>query len=336
MLLFIPIGLVLLSMLVTYFAYKHLSEHSNTNSTFIQWLSLNPKKGLSYQPLLWLCILVPILHFFAFGYFAWRNYTIEFSVSGFNTFLEISKLPLGILALSLPCAALAIRIHATHQTALQITVTEFKNKQDAYYAHEKYLHDSFSRLPEMVPLGFKSSFKFPVDNRLYVKLFPTSSTSKGVGMVDTKFLNSLEEKIIELGVLIYYINTYSSQVQDLTPIANIASRVFGKMQGICFDLYIDLPMSASADKWIKTGGGSNQMRSENVDQMVGQFRYLYKYIVNLHAFSGLKMEKRDSRMTHIIEHPMYMMIRRTDKVAELYKVCEQVNFKSVDFEIPPD
>lgn len=336
MYLLIPVLVVLLCITVTYLIYYRNENSKKANGSFIEWLKFNPKEGLVVQPLLWLCILVPISLFFTFGYFAWKDYTIDFSASGFNTFLEISKLPLGVLALSLPCSALAIRVHATHQTALQLQVTEFKNKQDAYYAHEKALHESFSRMPKMTPLGFNDTYDFPVDNRLYKKLYPNNNPINGVGECSSTFLNGLEDKLVELGILIYYINTYSDSVKNLTLIANTLCRAYGCIHNICYQLHIEVPSTASPDKSLQIAGTSSVMKSESVDQLVGQFRYLRTYIINLYAFAHMELQKRDSRATHIVEQPMYVMIKRNDLVADIYNQRSDKVYNKVEFQLPPD
>lgn len=54
---------------------------------------------------------------------------------GFNKFLEISKLPLWLLAIAAPFSVVVARAHGTAQTAYQINELEIKNNQENYYRH---------------------------------------------------------------------------------------------------------------------------------------------------------------------------------------------------------
>lgn len=334
--LFIPIFFIFISILGAYLIYYRNDSYDESKSSFTKWLSFNPKEGLASQPLLWLCILIPILQFFSFGVFAWSGYSLDFTASGFNTFIEISKLPLGILALSLPFSALAIRIHTTHQTALNIKVTEFKNKQDAYYSHEKALHDSFARIPKMKVLGFYKGYEFPVDNRLYKKIYPKNNPRDGVNDYSQSFLSELDKKLTELGILIYYINTYSAKVEDITPIANLLKGSYSCINQLCYQLYIDVPSEEDSTISLRIEDSSIFMHSKNIDQLVGQFRYLWAYLLNLYAFTGFESQNIDSRLNHIIQHPMYLMIKKKDVVADLYENHSNRVFDKIDFQIPPD
>ncbi|MBF4554840.1 hypothetical protein H7698_02055 [Pseudomonas sp. p50] len=87
-------------------------------------LTLNPRKGLLHQKLFWLCIIIPILYFIAFGYIAWQGYSISLTADGLATFLSTSTLPLALLSTSLPLTVIVASFHSTHQTALQINQTK--------------------------------------------------------------------------------------------------------------------------------------------------------------------------------------------------------------------
>ncbi|CAH0537015.1 hypothetical protein [Vibrio marisflavi] len=81
---------------------------------------LDPEFGLHKQALFWISVLIPVYLFVFTGLCVWRDYYLTFSEQGFAVFLSISKLPLGLLALSLPLGVLVTRIHSTKQTAEQI------------------------------------------------------------------------------------------------------------------------------------------------------------------------------------------------------------------------
>ncbi|CDL83893.1 hypothetical protein [Xenorhabdus szentirmaii] len=97
------------------------------------------EKRLDKQNLFWFSVTLPIILFFTFGLFVWTGYNIRLDEKGFSTFLEISKLPLAILALSPVFGVIISNIHRTIQTDEQIKKTSFKNNMDAFYAHNKYI-----------------------------------------------------------------------------------------------------------------------------------------------------------------------------------------------------
>lgn len=121
--LFIPFTLLIPFFLVIIFHYNG-------------WLRLT-HKNLLKQPLFVTSIALPVYLFVMYGLWAWKDHSINFTSDGFNNFLEISKLPLIILASSVPLAAIVSNIHRTIQTEAQINSSETKNSIDRHLAHEK-------------------------------------------------------------------------------------------------------------------------------------------------------------------------------------------------------
>lgn len=100
--------------------------------------------SLLRQGFFWWALIVPVISFFYFGCFSWRGYSISLDSQGFNEFVSISKLPIGLLSLSIPFVAIVVGVHRSIQTrvqinstASQIALTEKKNSLDEYYAREK-------------------------------------------------------------------------------------------------------------------------------------------------------------------------------------------------------
>ncbi|NMU40136.1 hypothetical protein [Serratia marcescens] len=156
--------------------------------------------SLGKQPLFLCAIFVPIFVFIVTGYFAWSDKTIDLSSTGFNHFLEISKLPLGILSLSIPFVAIVAHIHRTIQTAKQIELTNEKNVTDRFYAHHKYITESLSKISsekfsvndEYITLNISSPFL------LYRDIYPNASPSDGINHKDKselfiKIIKSLQK-----------------------------------------------------------------------------------------------------------------------------------------------
>lgn len=94
-------------------------------------------KPLTQQTLFWLAIVIPIVSFIYFGLFAWWGKTPVLSAHGFERFIKISTLPLGLLSLAIPFTAVINNIHRTVQTNEQINQTKKKNEFDLFYSHRK-------------------------------------------------------------------------------------------------------------------------------------------------------------------------------------------------------
>ncbi|HGJ3598990.1 TPA: hypothetical protein ACJW9A_004553, partial [Salmonella enterica subsp. enterica serovar Kentucky] len=89
---------------------------------FMGWYKLT-YNSLTSQGLFWGAIFVPFLSFLYFGFFAWKGHSVDMSSEGLNTFIMISKLPLGLLSLSIPFVAIITSLHRSIQTATQISST---------------------------------------------------------------------------------------------------------------------------------------------------------------------------------------------------------------------
>ncbi|MTB32825.1 hypothetical protein GF683_09755, partial [Providencia alcalifaciens] len=94
-------------------------------------------KPLTQQTLFWLAIVIPIVSFIYFGLFAWSGKTPVFSAHGFERFIKISTLPLGLLSLAIPFTAVINNIHRTIQTNEQIEQSRMKNTFDLTFSHRK-------------------------------------------------------------------------------------------------------------------------------------------------------------------------------------------------------
>ena len=279
---------------------------------FIEWIRLKPEKGLALQPLLWISMLSPLILFFYFGYFVWKDYTISLSYDGFDNFIKISKLPLGILAISLPLSALIIRIHSTHQAAIQIASTYNKYKQDTYYAHKKAFSDSFSSIPNKVLFGFTEKSEYYVDNRLYKKVFPESHIDTGVTICSETYLHNLYEELEILGMKVFTLVHLSTECSDEDNFATVANLVFSQMNKLCNLIYIDIPCEIKERKHFKLRYNTQEIAikilAKNLNQIVGQTRYLYTYIENISSFSDFSYEIKDPRLKYIVEDSIYWSI----------------------------
>jgi len=149
-------------------------------------------KSLLEQPVFWVSIGVPLATCIFLGAMVWAEKWHSFSLTshGYQRFIEISKLPLLILAAAVPFASIVNNLHRTIQTEKQITESEKKNKTDGYYAHAKFQTDYLKSLPEteLKAKIIQSSgtlveeskvFKITYPLSLYKKLYPKCSPISG-------------------------------------------------------------------------------------------------------------------------------------------------------------
>ncbi|HHR0587315.1 hypothetical protein ACU60Q_03455 [Klebsiella aerogenes] len=116
---------------------------------FYGWFELNDN-NLFKQPLFIVSILLPFYYFILFGCWVWRDHSLQLTTDGFANFLNISKLPLLLLASSVPLASIVNNIHRTIQTESQIQSAKVKNNADAYYSHLKLFIETISSFPTLV------------------------------------------------------------------------------------------------------------------------------------------------------------------------------------------
>lgn len=111
---------------------------------------LDPHKPLHEHWLFWLVVLTPVLLGIALGLPIWQAYSFSLSESGYETFLEISKLPFYVMAPAIPLGMVVAAFHKTKQTAEQIRQTETNNNFRNYIDHRDiFIEISKERLPEV-------------------------------------------------------------------------------------------------------------------------------------------------------------------------------------------
>lgn len=156
----------------------------NSHSLHLQWL-------------FWIAVIFPILSCVYFGSIIWYEYPLEVSKNGYNSFLEISKLPLYLLAGSPILGAFVVSTHRSIQTAKQIEVTEKKNKVDIYYTRRKFIKEQLSDIKTI------NDEKISNPNILYMKFFTLSDNyneNKETLFIDklNHTLEALESSILKL------------------------------------------------------------------------------------------------------------------------------------------
>lgn len=102
--------------------------------------------SLHKQWLFRLAIAFPIVSSLYFIVWLSAPYPPRWDAYGYNTFLEINKFSLGILALSPILGAFVVSAHRSIQTTKQIEVTEKKNKVDIYFSERKFIIEQLEDL----------------------------------------------------------------------------------------------------------------------------------------------------------------------------------------------
>ena len=119
-------------------------------------LFFDPNSSFIELPIVWstmtaLCVLASAS---AIAIYSHGNYSTDFSATGFNFFIGEFRVPLGILALTIPILALLATNHRSVQTRAQILASEKQNNFLNYYKHqeefEKYIRE-FENLKNLVP-----------------------------------------------------------------------------------------------------------------------------------------------------------------------------------------
>ncbi|MDD8344069.1 hypothetical protein LAW33_17905 [Escherichia coli] len=160
---------------------------------------------LTHQPLFKAAITFPILSFFSLGMICWFGHKPQIDAEGFNNFLNISKLPLAALSLSIPFGVIVNNIHRTIQTDKQIKEAEKKNKIDFFYAHRKNTIEVFQNYETMelpIPINSTVSLEFKNCYSLYRRCFPHASTTDNDFNSSMSFIHKAEIIWAEICILL--------------------------------------------------------------------------------------------------------------------------------------
>lgn len=139
------------------FLWEYKTKKKNPTKE-LKYFEMN-EKPLTSQTLFWLAIIIPFASFCYFGYFSWHGKPFLFNAEGFERFIKISALPLGLLSLSIPFVSVVNNVHRTIQTSKQIDSSEFKNNIDLFYAHQKNFIES---IKNAIPDPLVKQYKFNV------------------------------------------------------------------------------------------------------------------------------------------------------------------------------
>lgn len=170
----------------------------NSHSLHLQWL-------------FWIAVIFPILSCVYFGSIIWDEYPLEISKNGYNSFLEISKLPLYLLAGSPILGAFVASAHRSYQTDIQIKTAEKqlieaqkKNKVDMYLSRRKFIVERLEKL--------NISFSNEINNANYI-YDNFYSFNDYLDKINTDSYMLINEKIDEIYKKINVIEYYSNNMK---------------------------------------------------------------------------------------------------------------------------
>lgn len=161
--------------------------------------------SLSSQGPFKLSIILPMIISIGLCIPLWFKTEFNFSSEGYNNFLDLYKLPIAVLSLSIPLAAITSHIHRTFQTASQINITNKKNDADRFFSHQKFIIDNLKELKSK-DFTFKSendNLSIETPASLYRKLFPLSSHINGINTTGhAEFIEGVQRHLKNISQLI--------------------------------------------------------------------------------------------------------------------------------------
>lgn len=109
-------------------------------------------------------IILGISFFCAVIIFLNSKLSFDFSYSGFNNFIEIFKVPIGVLALNIPIIAVLGAFHKSEQTRLQIELSNGQNNFSNYYKH-------IEEFKKLISSNYRNKERCDIE-LLHKKIFP--------------------------------------------------------------------------------------------------------------------------------------------------------------------
>ncbi|MDE1185463.1 MAG: hypothetical protein PW844_03115 [Pantoea sp.] len=248
-------------------------------------------KPLTSQYLFRQTLRVPVLSSIYFGLFCWYGYTPQFDAQGFEHFLEISKLPIGIFSLTIPLVIIVNNMHRTTQIDLQIQEARNKNIVDSFYSQQKFAVEFFNNLPEQfieveVDAVRREIKKFKIDYsvHLYRMLFSESSPQKGASYEpNCSFINRLNENILLISESLTRLNSVNSD--QLKEQARALIEIDSSLNEISKLLCIKWPVSMYY-AFFKHRDFELSMRFLNNEELADTIIALYSFTIDILEFSG--------------------------------------------------
>ncbi|MBH2894842.1 hypothetical protein I5Q39_24475 [Serratia marcescens] len=193
-----------------------------------KFLQLNERK-LSEQWMFWLSISIPLALSITLSIPLWLQTKINISAEGYDNFLRIFKLPIGVLSLSIPLVAIVAHIHRTIQTAEQIQTTRRKNAADSFFSHHKFMIEALGKVAtkDIALSNCPVEYKIGDPYQLYDNFFTHSSYENGI---NTSFLgkatSSIECEINKIeGLLIKSRDNEGNKIEKIHSLRKISDSI---------------------------------------------------------------------------------------------------------------
>jgi len=300
--LILPFAFSILIVKIAFKLYNSSKKQVDNHHKKLTLFSLDASRGLAEQGYLWLSILSPAMYFFTFGYFSWQGYTLSINSDGFSEFLRISTLPIALLSLSIPLSILVARIHATHQTSIQIAATNVKNNMDGYYAHRKAMFEYFGALKQITYPGDIEG-DFHAHPRLHLRFFKDEGPANGTPKVDTARFDSAIENLTAIQIHIHTAllketphiiaaSNYADACNKIYALAGLLTlpNIYEKLKSASKNYTIyDTVNLASPNNLSFTCVGSS------TKELIGSYRYVRSYLRVLCEFSGYDVSFFDKK-----------------------------------------
>lgn len=210
---------VVILILYILFIVFYLLHLKNTNA-----FEMNAEP-LTKQRLFKAAFIIPITSFLAFGAVAWTGHSFQLDADGLNNFLNISKLPLGLLSLSVPFGVIVNNIHRTIQTDTQIKEAQKKNKADAFYSHRKNTIEILEKIvfPTIKDEGEQKEFHLKIRScyQLYRDFFPNASIEAAAIYPEKKVILFLERSWGVIATIIRDSKETNSLYDEILQLHNI-------------------------------------------------------------------------------------------------------------------
>ncbi|CNF35126.1 Uncharacterised protein [Yersinia bercovieri] len=182
-------------------------------------------ESLSKQGPFWLSILIPLVISILLCIPLWIHTTIDLSPDGYGKFLDMYKLPIGILSLSIPLVAIVAHIHRTIQTSEQIKSARDKSKSDSFFSHHKFVIDAFSKIPPKIIDSYEYKIEDPYS--IYAYLFEDASYTNGVNIENlARVKQEFTDVLISISTSIESVSNDKNRGSRIYEIYNITSEIF--------------------------------------------------------------------------------------------------------------
>lgn len=197
------IGIVLILLIVHPFILKKYTKNT---------LFLNTDR-LHLQYFFQIALLIPFIISMFLMFWVGHEHPPRWDSIGFNFFLDIQKLPLGILALSPILGAFIVYAHRSLQTEKQIKTaekqleeTQKKNKVDIYFSKRKFINEQLAL--------FKTKEDEPINQpvSLYNKAFTLKENYED--SINIEFYKKLNELIVNLDTRFSHVKMYITEKAD--------------------------------------------------------------------------------------------------------------------------